>query len=224
MTQTLNTNAPSIADAFYALSLERRIPDAEVLDDIVRRYPEHATQLTEFVIDLVLDGLHDTVLESENASWGTDDLGISPAVSRAMSRFQNRLHSVKRADEAGAEHKSLAGEGIETFNPFERLNRAEFRNLEAELDANAVFVAKLRDRQVDPEGMSNGFQKEVAEKLNVPTHVLVAHLAAPEAGVPTSRQFFRAIDRPSAGKRQSFEEAVRSSGLSERQQQRLMSL
>ena len=224
MTQTLNTNAPSIADAFYVLSLERRIPDAEVLDDIVRRYPEHATQMTEFVIDLVLDGLHDTVTESEKANRDTDDQAISPAVSRAMSRFQNRLYSVKKADEAGADHESLASEGIGTFNPFGGLNREEFRNLEAELDANAAFVAKLRDRQVDPEGMSNGFHKEVAEKLNVPTHVLVAHLAAPEIGVPASRQFFRAIDRPSAGKRQSFEEAVRSSGLSERQQQRLMSL
>ena len=224
MTQTPNTSAPTIGDALYALLLEKHIPDAEVLDDIVRRYPEHATQLTEFVIDLVLDGLHDTVVESGQASRDVDDLGISPAVSRAMSRFQNRLHSVKKADEAGAEHKSLAGEGIETFNPFERLNRAEFRNLEAELDANAVFVAKLRDRQIDPEEMTDGFREEVAEKLNVPTHVLVAHLAAPEVGVSAGRQFFKAADKPSAGKRQSFEEAVRSSGLSERQQQRLMSL
>ena len=224
MTQTLHTNASSIADAFYALSLERRVPNADVLDDIVRRYPEHATQLTEFVIDLVLDGLHDTVTESNNADGATDDLGISPAVSRAMSRFQNHLHSIKKADEAGAEHKSLTGRRIETFNPFSRLNREEFRKLVVDLDASSVFVTKLRDRQIDPEGMTNGFREEVAEKLNVPTEVLVEHFAAPVAVVSAGGQFFRAIDKPSVGNRQSFEEAVRSSGLSGRQQKRLTRL
>ena len=224
MTQTHNTSTPSIADAFYALSLERRIPDAKLLDDIVRRYPEYATQLTEFVIELVLDGLHDNVIEPEKANQDTDDLGISPAVSRAMSRFQNRLYSVKKSGEVGTKHDSIANEGIAAFNPFERLNRNEFRQLVTELEANVAFVTKLRDRQIDPGEMTDGFQEEVAEKLHVSTDVLVAHLNAPQIGVSAGRQFFKADEKPSAGKRQSFKEAVRSSGLSERQQQRLMSL
>ena len=224
MIQTHNTSIPSIADALYALSLERRIPDAKLLDDVVRRYPEYATQLTEFVIELVLDRLHDNVMESEKATPDTDELGISPAVSRAMSRFQNRLYSVKKAGKVGTECDSLANESITAFNPFARLNRNGFRQLVTELDANVAFVTKLRDRQIDPEKMTDGFRKEVAEKLNVPKDVLVAHFNALQNRVSAGRQFFKAVEKPSTEKRQSFEEAVRSSGLSERQQQRLMSL
>ena len=77
MTQPLNTRTPAIEDALYELSLERRIPNAELLDDIVRRYPEYATELTNFVIELVLDRFHDIVMEPEKANSDTDDLGIS---------------------------------------------------------------------------------------------------------------------------------------------------
>lgn len=224
MIQTHNTSIPSIADALYALSLEGRIPDAKLLDDVARRYPEYATQLTEFVIELVLDRLHDNVMESEKANPDTDELGISPAVSRAMSRFQNRLYSVKKAGEVGTECDSLANESITAFNPFTRLNRNEFRQLVTELDANVAFVTKLRDRQIDTEKMTDGFRKEVAEKLDVTKDVLVAHFNAPQNRVSAGRQFFKAVEKPSTEKRQSFKEAVRSSGLSERQQQRLMSL
>ena len=224
MVQTNNTNTPSIADAFYALSLEGRIPDANLLDDIVRRYPEYAPQLTEFVVELVLDGLHDTLLESEITKQDMDDLGISPAVSRAMSRFQNRLYSVKKAGEAGTKNDSLANVSMDTYNPFKRLSTNEFKQLVNKLGVNAAFVTKLRDRQIAPEEMTDGFLEEVAEKLNVPTDVLVAHFTAPQSSVSVGRQFFKATEKPNAGKRQSFVEAVRSSGLSEHQQKRLMSL
>ena len=121
-------------------------------------------------------------------------------------------------------NEAHANETFKVFNPFECLNREEFRKFVAKLGANTVFVAKLRDRQIDPEEMTEGFREEVAKQLNVPTHLVTAHLAAPGAGVFAGQQFFKAAEKPSAGKRQSFEEAVQNSGLSKLQQQRLMSL
>ncbi|MDO8534389.1 MAG: hypothetical protein Q7S17_06570 [Xanthobacteraceae bacterium] len=91
MTPTM-TDTP-LRDAMYAMSLAKAVPDAELLDEFVRRYPEHADALTEFAIELALDGLQ----------HGDDDLdvpadpdAISPVVSRVMSQFQNRLFEISQ--------------------------------------------------------------------------------------------------------------------------------
>ena len=57
MTPILTAGAPPLREAFYALSMAQRIPDAELLDDVVRRYPIYANELTEFAIELALDAL-----------------------------------------------------------------------------------------------------------------------------------------------------------------------
>jgi hypothetical protein len=90
------------------------------------------------------------------------------------------------------------------------------------LNVNTLFVAKLRDRQIDLNTMTTGFRKRVADELNVPVDVIVAHFAAQtETG---SRQFYKAEQKPTVEGRQSFEEAVRSSGLTAEQQRDLMSM
>ena len=224
MMQTINTSNPTIADALYMLSLEHQTPDAKVLDEVVCRYPEHAEELTEFVIALVVDGLQE---RGENSDMSTQDAAkseISPSVTRAVSRFLNQLHTVEHLDHLGGAPATLTREGIETFNPFEVLNRDEFRRVVAYLDVNVAFVIKLRDRQIDPSGMSSGFQREVAEIVGVPTNILAAHLSAPAVGTPSRGQFYKATDKLSVGMRQGFEEAVWNSGLSERQQKRLLAL
>ena len=68
--------------------------------------------------------------------------------------------------------------------------RNEFRAFAARLNANGVFVGKLRDRQIDPDTMTPGFQRRVADELKAPLDVVVAHFAARQAA-PTG-QFFKA--------------------------------
>ena len=46
---------PSLRDVLYEFSLSGHVPNAEVLDEFIRRYPEHATALSEFAIALALD-------------------------------------------------------------------------------------------------------------------------------------------------------------------------
>ena len=53
MTET--TTNKSLSDAMYAMSLAKRIPDAELVEDFVRRYPLHAEALTEFAVELAID-------------------------------------------------------------------------------------------------------------------------------------------------------------------------
>ena len=65
MTAT-KTNA-SLQDAMYALSLAKRVPDAELLDEFVRQYPQHADALTEFAIELTRDAMLEGDEELEHA-------------------------------------------------------------------------------------------------------------------------------------------------------------
>lgn len=218
MSQTPDASPRALREAFYVLSTAQDVPDAKLLDDIVRRYPQFGEELTDFAIAIAVDALRgDRVVEAAEAA--ADPTAVSSAVSRAMSHFQNRLHAVTAG---AAEARSTRANLADAPNPFSDLSRSEFRALATRLNANAVFVGKLRDRQIDPATMTPGFRSRVAEELKAPLDVVVAHFAARQAA-PTG-QFFKAEGKPSTGAQQSFEDAVRSSGLSEVQQKFLLEL
>jgi hypothetical protein len=217
MSQTLDATPHALREAYYVLSTAQEVPDAKLLDNIVRRCPQFGQELTDFAIAIAVDALRgDRVVEAAEAA--IDPTAISPAVSRAMSHFQNRLHAhTTRAPEVKS-----ARQFAEAANPFAGLSRSEYRAFAARLNANAVFVGKLRDRQIDPLTMTPGFRAHVAKELTAPLDVVVAHFSARQAA-PTG-QFFKAEGKPTAGAQQSFEEAVRNSGLSEAQQTFLLEL
>lgn len=217
MTQTLDATPRALREAYYVLSTAQDVPDAKLLDDIVRQYPQFGEELTVFAIAIAVDALRsDRAVEAAEAA--IDPTAISPAVSRAMSHFQNRLHAhTTRAPEVKSAHQFAAA-----ANPFVGLSRSEYRAFAARLNANAVFVGKLRDRQIDPSTMTPGFQAQVAKELTAPLDVVVAHFSARQAA--PQGQFFKAEGKPTTGTQQSFEEAVRNSGLSEAQQTFLLEL
>ena len=190
----------------------------------VRRHPQYAAELTEFAIDLALDALHDATVETAEFDTAEDLVTVTPAVSRAISRFHNRLYSVNSTEAAPSKDQSLTNSGSLPVNPFDALSRNEFRDLASRLDANTVFVAKLRDRQIDCDTMTDGFIQRVADELEVPLDVVIAHSAAPQPATSIGRQFYKADEKPNTPEQQSFAEAVHSSGLSEAQQQRLLNL
>ena len=211
---------PGLRDALYTLTTAKDVPDAALLDDLVRRYPQFSSELTDYAIAIAIDALQgDRAVEAADAS--RDPMAMSPAVSRAMSRFQNRLHAVSdRGDTRTAAPRSS---GTDAPNPFATLSRDEYRAFAKKLDANNVFVAKLRDRQIDPTTLTPGFRQRVADDLRVPLDVVLAHFAAAQGAVARS-QFYKADGKPTNGGRQRFEEAVQSSGLSEAQRRALLAL
>ena len=220
MTPSITASPPELRDALYALSIAKDAPDAALLDDLVRRFPQFGGELTDFAISIAIDALHgEAVVEAAKAAL--DPNILSPAVSRAMSRFQNRLHAVSESTRLpAATDRSVSAYAI---NPFASLSREDFRGFARRLDASSVFVAKLRDRQIEPDTLTPGFRKRVADDLRAPLDVVVAHFAASHGGT-AGPQFYHAYDRPNNGGGQTFEEAVRSSGLSEAQQRALLAL
>jgi hypothetical protein len=182
---------------------------------LVRNYPEHAAELTEMAIELALDALNDNEDNGDNSSAAAAE--ASEAVSTAMSRFQNRLYQVRTAERA-SQTKAAVG----PRNPFALLDRAQLRALGQRLKANTVFILKLRDRLIEAETMTEGFKRYVANELKAPFDIVAAHFSG-HAEV-AAQASYKADQKPKAGKKQPFEEAVRTSGLSPEQQAYLRSL
>ena len=212
---TATTQTP-LRDAMYAMSLAKPIPDAELLDDFVRRYPQHADALTDFAIELAIDALMDRDTEQDIPA---DPDAISPVVSRVMSQFENRLYERRQAQAATPPTRAAAAS---VANPFASLDRAGFRALASRIDVNTAVLSKLRDRLIDPVTIPKGFRTLVADEMDIPEEMLTAHLfAVPE--VAQARQFYKAEGKPAVTARQSFEQAVQNSGLSDEHQRRLLS-
>jgi hypothetical protein len=212
MTNTPPRRPTPLRNVLYELALAKPAPDAALVDAFMRHYPEYAADLTEYAIELALDAL-----AAQNEPMEMPVATTTPGVSRAMSRFHHRLSAVRKETDAEAARAAPAVE-----NPFATLTRAEIRALGQRLHANTVFIMKLRDRLIRGDTMTEGFLRRLAEELGVLLETVVAHVAAP-AYVP-SRAHFKADTKPEAGEKQTFEEAVRSCGLTPAQQHALLNL
>ena len=224
MSATKPNRTPPLREALYTLSMAKRVPDAQVLDEVVRLYPQFAEELTEFAVELVVDSLREPAIGEVEAEI---DLQVIDAdVSRAISKFHNRVYALRQDAEKRREEHKDASDSIR--NPFANLARPAFREVARRLYANTALVAKLRDRQIRFDTMSDGFKSLVADVLgkvsNTPPEVVDEHLAAARGPDGTIRQFYKAKSTQDTSEPQSFEEAVKTSGLSQEQQVKLLSL
>lgn len=207
----------SLRDAMYAMSLAKAVPDAELLDEFARLYPKYADALTEFAIELAIDSL---MHRSDEEDVPADVDVISDVVSRVMSQFENQLFERRQA-RAATPPARAATASVE--NPFAALDRQEFRALVSQLDVNSAFLSKLRDRTIEPISIPKAYCRHLAQEMDEDADAMAAHLYAPQESVAAGRQLYKAEGKPAATARQSFEEAVKTSGLSEEQQRRLLS-
>lgn len=207
----------SLRDAMYAMSLAKAVPDADLLDEFARRYPQYADALTEFAIELAIDSL---MHRSDEEDVPADADAISAVVSRVMSQFENQLYERRQA-RAATPPARAATASLE--NPFATLDRQGFRALASQLDVNNAFLSKLRDRSIEPISIPKAYCRYLAEEMDQDTDAMIAHLYAPQESIAAGRQLYKAEGKPTATARQSFEEAVKTSGLSEEQQRRLLS-
>jgi hypothetical protein len=207
----------SLRDAMYAMSLAKAVPDAELLDEFARLYPKYADTLTEFAIELAIDSL---MHRSDEEDVPADADAISDVVSRVMSQFENQLFERRQA-RAATPPARAATASVE--NPFAALDRQGFRSLVSQLDVNSAFLSKLRDRTIEPISIPKAYCRHLAQEMDEDAEAMVAHLYAPQESVAAGRQLYKAEGKPAATARQSFEEAVKTSGLSEEQQRRLLS-
>lgn len=220
MTKFMTQIEAPLRDALYELSLSQAIPNAEALDDLVRRFPHHADEITDFAVALALELLQEKH-ETHQINVSENKKITSPEVERAMSRFQNHLYQVQQSERL---NQMSGGASVgNPYNPFIDLNKDEFRSLAKNLNTTNVFLAKLRDRQIRHSTMSKGFKQCVASKAGIPMDLLSAHFEAPPI-FSGQRQFYKSDQKPESMQKQTFLEAVMSSGMTPDQQEYLKNL
>lgn len=213
---TMNETITPLEQVLYEFSVAKPVPDAELLEEFVRQYPAYVSALTDLAVDLALDasiGDEETNVEAVSPE-------VSASVSRAMSRFQNRLFEVKGNTQQTAAAPIQRTAHAE--NPFTKLSREQFRDVTKRLNCNTVFAGLLRDRQINADTMTPGFKSWVAQEMQVPPAFMAAHFAG-HSEMPRG-QLYKADEKPAAVQKISFEEAVRTSGLTPEQQEFLLSL
>jgi hypothetical protein len=211
-----NRAPDDLREAFYELSMAQPMPDAETLDALIRIYPQHAEALTTFAIDLTVDAL----AQGDESFAQEESEAVSPAVARAMSAYHNRIYELQQKGASVSVDRAAI---VTVENPFLGLDRTAIRNLAQSMGANPTFVSKLRDRMIEIGTIPRTLQELVAKELKVSLQLLSAHLSA-QSVVQAQGQHYKADQKPILGMKQSFEDAVRSSGLTDEQQSHLLSL
>ena len=167
----------------------------ERLAKFVALYPEHASALSRLALDL-------------------EDFDAAP---------EAELCAASQAEQSKAIDAALAGiEEPALADPFVSASPQQLRELAAALYANVVFVACLKDKMIDVATMSEGFLSAVARFFSSSLERVRASLSEPPRLAPAME--FKAKGKPGGAQKQSFEEALRSSGLSDEQQEKLRSL
>jgi hypothetical protein len=167
----------------------------ERLAKFVALYPEHASALSRLALDL-------------------EDFDAAP---------EAELCAASQAEQSKAIDAALAGiEEPALADPFVSASPQQLRELATALDANVVFVACLKDKMIDVATMSEGFLSAVARFFSSSLERVRASLSEPPRLAPAME--FKAKGKPGGAQKQSFEEALRSSGLSDEQQEKLRSL
>lgn len=206
--------------AFYELAMGGSSPDPETLEALIRLYPDHSVELTDFAVSLVLDPWSDDDVEDLFVGAARAEEGISAAASHAVSAYQNAVYKLRQSQGTG---DIRAAASVSTENPFLALDRKALRDVAARLDTDVPFIIKLRDRVIDYATMTHGFVAAVSEAVPAAVRILEAHLSSTQPVAPAG-QHFKADDKPVLGRQQSFKEAVETSEMSEQQRQRLLSL
>lgn len=206
-----------LRDAFYELSLSGAIPTAEALEALVKIYPKHASELTQFAIALAMDALANS---DEEVIEDVSQDALDPAISRAMSAYQNHLYDLKNNKNARKAERPSEAAIVE--NPFAILDRTESRKLAHTLNVNLTFISKLRDRLIDAKTIPRSFITIVANALHIPFQAVESHFSAQTPSL-IAGQHYKADQKPVLGLKQTYSEAVQSSGLTNEQEQHLAS-
>lgn len=171
--------------------------DRETLEQYLIEYPEYATALVAYSIELMVDATrnNDTVVTSEGA------------VDRAWQRFQTAV------DQSG---------NVLVTNPFATLNPTAFKSLAKKLDITNLLLIRLRDRAIVAATIPKRFIQRLATELGATTEVVTDYLQSPPAMV--SGHSFRSTVKPAVTEQISFTQAIETSQLAPTQLDALKAL
>lgn len=186
-------------------------PKPAILEEYCRRYPEYAHELTDYALEWLLDDATNVVVTSDVAASAS-----SRFVSRAISRLYEHIRDRETEIDSGTRSSV-----IQTLNPFEGLSVVRVRVIRDALGIDTPLFGKFRNRLIDPDTVPPGFLQRFAVQLERTFDEFLSYLKLPQT-VHVAADF-KAEGKPSvAGRKQSFEDAVRGSSLDDKQKQALL--
>ncbi len=216
---TVHTDA-HYQDAIQELIEAGRSPDAELVEGVVSQYPEFASEITEFAVELALDML----VNKDDVQLAPVNLEeVSPMVARAISNFENELF-LRDQELAKETESSMIAPEVKMIDPFSSMDRKSFRAFVTDIQASTVFAIKVRDRQIRLATIPLRYLEMIADSLRIPFDQLREYLSQRNGRLAHGTQFFKADDGPNHDLQQSFDDAVADSGMTDMQQQFLLGL
>jgi len=180
----------------FVMAVER--PDANSLEEFVKKYPQFSAELTNFTAEWLLqDLLSENDTSEKNVASGA-------LISKAMSRLQNKLYEVGRT-EANREQETNSN-----VNPFEGCQPAELKKIARSLGIDTTIMAKLKNGRIEgeiPTKLCDGF----AKAFDVPLQVIKEIFSGP--AIIQAQASFKSHAKPEVVTKETFEEAVRRSTL-----------
>ncbi len=165
-------------------------PDRESLERYVANYPQYAEELAEFAAEWLLLDAH--VVPPQVV--GLDEKVMARSV-------MERLRPALRKAQSGQE---------QLINPFEGRNPLELKAAAARLGLDTTVLAKLKNRLILFETIPKSLIEHLAAELGTLAETVAQWLNAPPR-LQAAR--FKAEDKPSATRQESFSEAVERSDL-----------
>lgn len=200
---TTTSTAPEAREILLMFAAEGE-PTPKRLEAYAKDHPELRRELTELAVEMVLE---------PSRPLPAADASTKRIVSSALDRFRAKSELKSPA--------TIAGAGAPT-DVFERFVGLAFPQLAARLELSPVFLIKLQDGLIEAVGFPRALIKSIAEEVGHGVEAIQALLDQP-AAIPTGTMA-KADGKPEAGSKQSFEEAVATSGLTPEQQKRLLEM
>jgi hypothetical protein len=212
--------ASSENDVLYQFAMSYQHPDAEQLDEYVRRYPQHADALTILAVELSLEKQLEAS-ESADEAYEADSQAQA-MLSRAMSHFQNLLYEIRTSDDAQAPESHPTRVTVAAVDLLAHRTPAQMQDLGKNLDVSPLFLKRVRDKEIRLDTIPARFVALLAQALEVALSEVRLYLSGPPEIAAHLK--FKSDVTPAAGHQMTFEQAVRSSALNAEQQERLLSL
>lgn len=198
---------PVLREVLIQFSVDQDVPDQQLLDSYVERYPQFEPQLRNLASELMEASLSES--ECVDDMDAIDPCDIEKA-SVYASVFQNRYFEETRRVFGDSRED---GKTIETR--LNSLDRSSYRSLASRLGINTLVLNQLRDREIDARTVPRRFMERLAHEFDATLEVVVSFLNLPPA--VSQMASFRSGDKPQSVSKENFKEALVRSGLGEEQ-------
>lgn len=198
------STAPSAQDILMSFAAEGE-PTPRRLEAFAKEHPTLRRELTELAVEMVLE---------PSRPLPASDTSTKRAVSSAWARFHA---ATKPSRETPASIGAMTPASV-----FAGISGPAFPRLAARIGVSPAFLIKVRDGLIQAAGFPRALIELIAAEVGHEAAVVRALLERP-ASIPLGTMA-KADGKPEAGLKQTFAQAVETSGLSAEQRQRLLAM